>query len=210
MRCKLKICGVTQASDAYQLVAMGIDAIGINFWKGSKRYISPENAKPFLDEINGDILRVGVFVDEDISRVKEIYDAGLIDTAQLHGNEDRFYLEELLEHGVKIIQVIRVMKEDTIINKKTHGTNKILLDSHVAGYGGAGERFDWNLARKFIIDNPEAEVILAGGITSENITRAAYIQPSMIDVASGAEISPGIKDFDLIGKMLGNLNNIVN
>ena len=208
MRCKLKVCGVTQATDAVRLAALGVDAIGVNFWKGSKRYIDPHDAKPFLNEIKGSILRVGVFVDEEISRVKEIYEEGLIDVAQLHGNEDRSYHEELVESGINLIQVIRVMKEDTEIKKPTYGASKILLDSHVSGYGGAGESFDWNLARKFIIANPESEVILAGGITPENIAQAAAIKPAMIDVASGAETSPGIKDFILIGKMLDSLKNM--
>lgn len=205
MRCKLKICGVTQTSDALQLAEMGVDAIGVNFWKGSKRYISPENAQPFLEEIKGKILRVGVFVNEDIAHVKEIYEAGLIDVAQLHGDENASYYEAMIHHNINFIQVIRVHAEDTALKIPTLFSKRILLDTFVPNYGGEGLPFNWNLAADFISDHPEKEIILAGGITPANVTQAALMKPYMIDVASGVEISPGVKSLSLVKEILVNL-----
>jgi phosphoribosylanthranilate isomerase len=202
MRCKLKICGVTQASDALQLAEMGVDAIGVNFWNGSKRYISPENAQPFLEVIKGKILRVGVFVNEDFERVKEIYEAGLIDVAQLHGDESACYYEAMIKHKIDFIQVIRVRTEDTSLEIPTLFSKKILLDTFVPNYGGEGLLFNWNLAAKFITDHPDKEIILAGGITPKNVAQAILINPYMIDVASGVEILPGIKSMSLVKELL--------
>jgi phosphoribosylanthranilate isomerase len=202
MRCKLKVCGVTQATDAVRLAALGVDAIGVNFWKGSKRYIDPQDAKPFLNEIRDNIHRVGVFVNEDISRIKEIYDEGLIDSAQLHGDEDTSYYEEMIRYNIDFIQVIRIHTEDSAIQPPTLLSNRILLDTFVPNYGGEGKPFNWKLAAEFILAHSEKEVILAGGITPDNAAQAALIKPYMLDVASGVETSPGLKSIGLVQEML--------
>ncbi len=205
MKCKLKVCGLTRASDALELVEMGVDAIGVNFWQGSKRYISPEDATLFLNEIRGKILRVGVFVNEEVSRVLEIYQAGLIDYAQLHGDENEAYYEEMLHHGIDFIQVIRVQAEDTDLQIPKLFGKKILLDTLVPNYGGEGKPFNWELAAKFIHEHPDREVILAGGITPTNAAQALLINPFMIDVASGVEVSPGVKSMELVKNLMFHL-----
>ena len=91
--------------DAQSLVQLGVDAIGINFWNKSKRYISPEDAKPMLEQIRGKIERIGVFVDADIATVKQLINDKLIDVAQLHGNESDAYCKELAEHHIEFIRV---------------------------------------------------------------------------------------------------------
>lgn len=202
MRTKLKICGVTTTKDAQSLVDLGVDAIGINFYPKSKRYIASEKAKPFLEKIRGKIERVGVFVDADIDFVKQLFTDDLIDVAQLHGNESDAYCKELINHDMEFIRVIRVEAGDKKIKAPNLASKRILLDTHVADYGGAGQRFDWKLATQFIQQHPELEVIMAGGITPENITKATAIKPYMIDVASGAESSPGIKDLVKINAFL--------
>jgi len=205
MRTKLKICGVTTTKDAQSLVDLGVDAIGINFYPKSKRYIAPEKAKPFLEKIRGKIERVGVFVDADIDLVKQLLTDDLIDTAQLHGKESDAYCKELINHGMEFIRVVRVKAGDKKIKAPSLASKRILLDTHVADYGGAGQSFDWNLATQFIQQHPELEVIMAGGITPENITKATTIKPYMIDVASGAESSPGVKDINKVNAILNRL-----
>ncbi len=202
MRTKLKICGVTTIKDALDLVELGVDAIGINFYPKSKRYITPQDAKPFLEQINGKIERIGVFVDADITLVKQLITDDLIVVAQLHGNEDDDYCQELADSGMEFISVIRIEANDTQINIPSIIGKSVLLDTHVAGYGGAGQSFDWNLANDFIKQHPEYKVIIAGGITVENVTEAISINPHMIDVASGAETSPGIKNLTKVRTML--------
>lgn len=205
MRNKLKICGITTAEDAHSLAQLNVDAIGINFWSKSKRYISPQNAQPFLKQLSGKIERIGVFVNEDISTLKQLISNNLIDVAQLHGNENDAYCQELADHHIQFIRVIKVQAQDTQITLPYVIGKRILLDTHVPGHGGAGERFNWNLADQCIKLHPEHQVIIAGGITTDNITQAATINPYMIDVASGAEIAPGIKDMSKVKTMLSLL-----
>lgn len=196
---------MTQATDAVRLAALGVDAIGVNFWKGSKRYIDPQDAKPFLNEVRDNIHRVGVFVNEDISRIKEIYDEGLIDSAQLHGDEDTSYYEEMIRYNIDFIQVIRIHTEDSAIQPPTLLSNRILLDTFVPNYGGEGKPFNWKLAAEFILAHSDKEIILAGGITPDNTPHAAVIKPYMIDVASGVEITAGVKNMNLVQEILSNL-----
>lgn len=203
--CKLKICGVTRKEDALNLVKLGVDAMGVNFWENSKRYISPYHATPFLNEVKGHILRIGVFVNENISQIKEIYDKGLIDLAQLHGDEDSSYHEEMIRNQIDFIQVIRVHAEKPIIQEPKLLSRRILLDTFVPSYGGEGKPFNWKLAAEFIQAHPDKKVILAGGITTANAAEAAAIHPHMIDVASGVESSPGVKNMSLVRDILDTL-----
>lgn len=203
---KLKICGVTTPEDAHALVQLGVHAIGINFWSQSKRYISPQDAQPFLEQIKGKIDRIGVFVNEDINTIKQLINNNLIDVAQLHGNESDAYCQDLADSNIEFIRVIKVQAQDTEITIPPIIGKRILLDTHVPGHGGAGQRFDWNLADQFIKNHPQHQIIIAGGITTQNIAEAATISPYMIDVASGAETSPGIKDMDKVKTMLSLLS----
>jgi len=205
MKTKLKICGITTPEDANSLVQLGVHATGINFYKKSKRYISPQNAQRFLKLLSGKIERIGVFVNEDISTIKQLITNNLIDAAQLHGNEDDTYCQELADNDMEFIRVIRVKASDTQINIPNVLGKSVLLDTHVTEYGGTGKRFDWSLATQFIRNNPELNVILAGGITPHNIAEAVAIKPYMIDVASGAESSPGIKDMESVIDMINSL-----
>jgi len=206
MKPKLKICGVTTLSDAQALIELGVDAIGINFWHKSKRYISPEDAEPILKQIKGKIERIGVFVNEDIKLLKKLISNDLIDAVQLHGNESDDYCQNLADNHIKYIRVIRIHPNDLTITIPKAIGESILLDTHVAGYGGAGKRFDWNLAERFIKECPQHKIIIAGGITTDNIAQASLINPSMIDVASGAESAPGVKDKDKVALMLAQLH----
>ncbi len=205
MTTKLKICGVTTSEDALALVNLGVHAIGINFYPKSKRYIAPQEAMAFLTQIHGRIERIGVFVDADINLVKQLLADDLIDVAQLHGNEDDAYCQELANSNMEFIRVIRIEPRDEQINIPEVISKRVLLDTHVAEYGGAGQRFDWKLATQFMKQHPNLEVIMAGGITPDNISEAATVKPHMIDVASGAESSPGIKNMEKVSKMLRTL-----
>lgn len=206
MKCKLKICGVTNKEDAHSLVKLGVDAIGVNFWNKSKRFIDPQNAQPFLQEIRDQIHRVGVFVNEDISNVIDIFNSGLIDSAQLHGDESTSYCEQLRKHEVEYIKVIRIPTGCSEIILDTYAPEKILLDTLVTGFGGEGKCFDWKLATTFIQSHPHKNVILAGGINQSNIKQAKALNPYMLDIASGAEHEPGLKDLSTIKAMLNILN----
>lgn len=195
----LKICGITTEEDALALVKHNVDALGFNFWPSSKRYISPDDAS-FSHQLSGKILRVGVFVNADQDSILQLLNSGIIDVAQLHGDEDVTYCQQFSKHGFPFVKAIGVKDINSLKDLPSYQANAILLDAHAPEvYGGTGSTFDWNLAKKVMQDNPEIPIILAGGITTSNAALAtSQVRPCALDIASGAEISPGIKDFDKV------------
>jgi phosphoribosylanthranilate isomerase len=203
----LKICGVTTRGDAERLVASGVAALGVNFWPRSKRYLAPQDAG-WLADLAGEILRVGVFVNEAPELPLRLMREGLLDAIQLHGDETPEDAAVYQNAGVPFFKAIGVKTLDDLARAADFRAKAILLDAHAPGvYGGTGETFDWNAALDFKQRHPEIPIILAGGITPENAALAAgNVRPSALDVASGAEISPGIKDFDKVAALLAALN----
>lgn len=203
----LKICGVTTHDDAERLGDLGVDALGANFWPRSKRYLAPENAG-WLRELAGRILRVGVFVNESSELPLRLIREGLLDVVQLHGDETPEDAAIYREAGVPFFKAIGVKTFDNLERATNFGASAILLDAHAPGvYGGTGETFDWNTAIEFKSHHPELPIILAGGIVPENAALAATtVHPAALDVASGAELSPGIKDFTKVSALLAALN----
>lgn len=203
----LKICGVTLRADAARLVSLGVDALGVNFWPKSKRYLAPEKAS-WLAGLAGKILRVGVFVNEAPDLPLRLIREGLLDAVQLHGDETPADAVAYQEAGVPFIKAIGVRTLDDLSRAEDFRASAILLDAHAPGvYGGTGETFDWKAALDFKKSHPEIPIILAGGVTPENAASAAdVVRPAALDVASGAEISPGIKDLDKVAALLTALN----
>lgn len=193
----LKICGITSTTDAHRLVEENVDALGINFWEKSKRFCSEELAKTFSPEIAGKILRVGVFVNTSHKQVLRCFEENLIDLAQFHGDEDEAYLKEFSAHKLPFLKAIGLVDQSSVSNLERFHTNGLLLDAHAPGvFGGTGKTVDWNLSSKFVTEHPKKSVLLAGGITPINAREAvSIVHPCAIDIASGAEKSPGIKDF---------------
>ncbi len=199
----LKICGVTRARDADSLVELNVDAIGINFWEKSKRYCAPENAKSFSPDLAGKIIRVGVFVNATEKQVLACFEEDLIDVAQFHGDETADFLESFSRHNLPFIRALSVNAEGELPSFLGLATTGILLDAHAPGvYGGTGETIDWTAAAQTVKENPKHSILLAGGITPENAREAVKkVRPCAIDVASGAESAPGIKDFEKIRRL---------
>ncbi len=199
----LKICGVTKREDGEQLAAMGVDALGVNFWPKSKRFLSADEAG-WLHELHGKILRVGVFVNEAPELPLRLVRDGYLDLIQLHGDETPEDTAVYREAGVPFIKAIGVKTRADLERAGEFGALGILLDAHAPGiYGGTGEVFNWELASAFRRNHPEIPILLAGGIVPENARLAAMsVRPAGLDVASGAEISPGIKDFQKVAAFL--------
>ena len=204
----LKICGVTSLEDAHQLAALGVDALGANFWPRSKRYLPPENAG-WLRDLEGRILRVGVFVNQTPELPLRLMREGILDVVQLHGDEIPEDVAIYQEAGIPFFKAIGVKTRADLDRAADFCAASILLDAHAPGvYGGTGETFDWNTAVDFKTRHPALPIILAGGITPENAALAATtVRPAALDIASGAEISPGIKDFDKVSALLAALNH---
>jgi phosphoribosylanthranilate isomerase len=204
----LKVCGVTRPGDAAQLVRLGVDAIGVNFWPRSKRFLDPQQAA-WLAELAGRILRVAVTVNADPEPLIELFQKGWIDAVQLHGDETPDGARVYRERGVPLIKALGVPAEGGLDQADEYGAAAVLLDTHAPGvYGGTGESFDWKRAVDFIHSHPGLPLILAGGIVPENAALAvAQVRPVAIDVASGAESSPGIKDFTKVSALLAALHS---
>lgn len=202
----LKVCGVTLADDADTLVELGVDAIGVNFWSGSKRYLAPESAV-WLENLAGRILRVGVFVNEPPALPVRLIHEGLIDVVQLHGDESPADAAIFREHGIPFIKAIGVKSAADLDLASYFGASAILLDAHAPGiYGGTGQTMDWNTAVAFLNSHPHLPLILAGGIVPENAAAAASaVKPAALDTASGVESAPGIKDRQKIKALLAGL-----
>lgn len=203
----LKICGVTLASDARRLVELGVDALGANFWPQSKRYLEPARAG-FLRELAGKILRVGVFVNAGGELPLRLYEEGLIDVIQLHGDETPADARPFRDARIPFLKAIGVRGLGDLAAAHDFGARGILLDAHAPGvYGGTGQTIDWALARRFIEENAGLPLILAGGITPENVAAAIEaVRPAALDVASGAELRPGVKDFAKVEALLEALH----
>jgi phosphoribosylanthranilate isomerase len=200
----LKICGITTAEDARQLATLGVPALGVNFWPQSKRYLSPEDARDVCLPLAGKILRVGVFVNADPSLVRELIKNNIIDVAQFHGDEPPAYCAPFADADIPFIKAVGVNNANSLTHLSDYRATAILLDTPAPGiYGGTGEKFDWTHARDFILTHPETPVLLAGGITPANAGDAiAMVHPAALDVASGAELSPGIKDFTKVKALI--------
>jgi phosphoribosylanthranilate isomerase len=199
----LKICGVTARSDAEKLAAMGVHAVGFNFWPLSKRYLDPRT-NPWMKDLAGGILRVGVFVNESSDLPYRLYGEGMIDVVQLHGDETPERVGGFRKAGIPVIKAVGVRDVSDIDAAGSYGSDAVLLDAHAPQvFGGTGETFDWGLANAFGKSFPAIPMILAGGITPENAGQAVgEVRPVALDVASGAEISPGVKDFKKVAALL--------
>ncbi len=202
----LKICGITRHSDAGQLAALGVAALGVNFWPGSKRCVAPADAAWLLD-LAGKILRVGVFVNAPLELPLRLVRDGWLDVIQLHGDEAPADAAGLRAAGIPFIKAIGVKSRADLSRASDYGAAAVLLDAYAPGvYGGTGDVCDWEVAAQFRDEHPALPLILAGGIVPANAALAARrVRPAALDVASGAELAPGLKDFTKVQALLDAL-----
>ena len=194
----IKICGVTLPDDAARVAAAGADFLGLNFWPRSKRYLAPERA-PLIAGIarsSGAAKLVGVFVDPHLDEVLRIHDAIQLDAIQLHGDESPELCAQLAAAAkVPIWKAIAVATARDVESLQVWPGEAILLDAPTPGRGGAGAKFDHELAREARRRYPKRRFVLAGGLDATTVAAAiALVQPWAVDVASGVEAAPGIKD----------------
>jgi phosphoribosylanthranilate isomerase len=192
VRTRIKVCGMTRLEDALDAVAAGVDAVGFNFWPGSKRHVDVARAREIVGALPGGVLRVGVFVRATPEEVRATVGEVGLDAVQLHGDEDP---AEHADANVPLWQVLRI--ESALPASVSPRAAELLLDAKVEGYGGSGRSFDWSLARgarRFGLP-----FWLAGGLTPSNVAEAIRrAEPTGVDVASGVESRPGVKDPALV------------
>lgn len=204
MPVKIKICGITQAADATVAVEAGADAVGFMFFEGSKRKISHDAARAIIRDLPPFVAKVGVFVNASADDVRRAIEKTGIDTLQFHGEEPP---EACRGFGLKTIKAFRVQGKDMLALMPRYDVDAWLLDSFVQGErGGTGKTFNWDLAvHARSLGTP---IMLAGGLTPENIRRAIeHVQPYAVDVSSGVESAPGKKDASLIAAFIENALN---
>lgn len=195
---KIKICGITLPDDAARVGAAGVDYIGLNFWPRSKRYLALERA-PLIAGIvrsTGTAKIVGVFVDAHHDEIIEVAHAVQLDAIQLHGDEHPEDLAALkAATKLPVWKAIPTGSAKDIAHLDQWRTELILLDTPSAGRGGAGKPFDWALAREARAKFPAQSIMLAGGLDPNNVATAiAQVAPYAVDVATGVETAPGVKD----------------
>lgn len=186
---RVKICGVTRLDDALDAARLGADALGFNFWPRSKRHVSSVTAREIIARLPPFVTPVGVFVNQSEGEMRAIAAETGIQVFQLHGDEPPELCSRLPLPVVKAIPVDQVR---TLSKLLSYEVQAFLLDTPSRGYGGTGQPFDWSLAEGV---SEVAPVILAGGLTPENVADAIRaVRPWAVDVASGVESAPGVKD----------------
>jgi phosphoribosylanthranilate isomerase len=190
---KVKICGITNLSDAEAAVDFGADALGFVFFKGSPRYVPPKEAAEIIRKIPSLIQTIGVVVNECSGDIERIVAESGVDAVQLHGEES----PEVCTSSRRMIKAIRVKSLDSLapLEKFRGLVTAFLLDTYAPdALGGTGRLFNWDIAveaKRF------GKIILAGGLTPENVADAVrYVMPFAVDVSSGVEAAKGKKDHD--------------
>lgn len=196
---RIKICGVTRPEDAVAIAEAGADAIGLNFYPASPRFVADDRAAEIIAALPAHVAKVGVFVNADAAAIREKAERLGLDWVQLHGDEPPEFAAEL--PGLAVIRAVRLQDQLSGVLPNTRGKlirlpHAVLIDAFSASaYGGTGTTVAWEAipaARRQLAILP---VILAGGLTPENVAEAIRIaQPDAVDVASGVESSPGVKD----------------
>jgi phosphoribosylanthranilate isomerase len=189
----VKICGITNIDDAMAAVDAGANMLGFVFAK-SPRKVGPQTARKIIRELPSGTIKVGVFVDEKIERIREIAELCSLDFVQLHGAETVEYTREL---SIPFIKAFRLKDESVLEQIENFGADKFLIDSYDPNLaGGTGKTADFSLAARAA---ELGEAILAGGLNPENVAKAILaVKPYGVDVSSGVELRPGKKDHDKI------------
>jgi phosphoribosylanthranilate isomerase len=192
---KVKVCGITSLADAAKALEFGADALGFNFYPPSPRCITPEKARAIIQELPAESCNVALFVNEPKEKIREFLaqegpPAGrqAYWALQFHGGEDADYCRGW---PMKVIKAFRVREKKSLASMENFPADFYLLDSWSPGYGGSGSAFPW----EWLAGINTAKIILSGGLSIENVAEAVHrIDPYAVDVCSGVEARPGVKD----------------
>lgn len=224
---RIKICGITRPADAEAALAAGADAIGLNFYGPSPRFVAPEAAGAIAAAVAGRVPVVGVFVNAATDEIVALAEAIRLDAVQLHGDETpaectrlAAALAQAREGGfpARIVRAFRLADPaigpveeylaacQALAPGKSSPIEAVLFDAARAGsYGGTGEPANWEAAARWVAEHPEVPLILAGGLNPENVGDAIRaVHPWGVDTASGVELSPGVKDRECVRLFVEN------
>ena len=191
----VKVCGITDDGEAAECVHVGVDAVGFHFWDGSPRCVEPRAARRIVEKLPAFVTKVGVFVDEEPARIRQIAREVGLTAAQLHGDEPPEDCASLAP--LAWIKAFRVGPSFVGDELARYAATTYLLDGfRLARADGTVEPFDWRRARRLAL---HGRIVIAGGLDPDNVEAAILdAEPYGVDVASGVEIVPGRKDLDRV------------
>jgi len=185
---RVKICGITRIQDAELALELGADALGFNFWPRSKRFCDPAVAQQIVRRLPPLASAVAVFVNQPRQEVERICARIGATAVQLHGGEPPEFCDDF---SLPVIKAIQVRGLESLAACSQYRVSAFLMDTPSAGFGGTGRTFPWRVLASRTDPRP---ILLAGGLTPENVGRAIrQVRPYAVDVASGVESAPGVK-----------------
>ena len=199
---RVKICGITNLEDALTCQELGADALGFIFYNKSKRFIPPAKAAEIVRNLSPFIMKVGVFVNESPEIINQIADDVKLNAVQLHGEESPEFLKMIPFQVIKSFRINNGFDFSILDNYKNAW---YLFDSFSEKeYGGTGKSFNWNI----IPEDIRSKIILAGGVSSDNITEIYHkIKPAAVDISSSLELEPGKKDKGKVEQFFNIINH---
>jgi len=200
----VKICGVARVEDARAAARYGAHAIGLVFYRPSPRYVAPQLAREIIRALPPFVTAVGLFVDAAADEVREVIAVAPVGLLQFHGSESPEFCRRF---GVPYMKAVRVRPGTDLLQyaRDYHDAKALLLDAYVAGtHGGTGQSFDWSLIPRTL----PLPVVLSGGLDARNVIGAIQqVRPWAVDVSSGVESAPGIKDAGKIAAFISGVRN---
>ena len=201
---RIKICGITRKQDALAASELGADALGFVFYENSPRYIAPADAAAIIGALPPFVTTVGLFVNASQNMIDDTLACCPLDVLQLHGGESPEFCTAQSRRVIKSVPI----ETASDLSAAADYDCAILLDAKAPEgvYGGAGENFDWKLLQGFEHPHP---VILAGGLDAENVAEALKVRQFYgVDVSSGVEASPGIKDAEKMRRFIASAQQL--
>lgn len=204
----IKVCGLTTLEDAGMVASAGVDWIGLNFWPESKRHVDRIRARVIVAEArrcHAAIKCVGLFVNQSAREIENAMEVADLDYVQLHGDESPVFAKRF---GERCIKALALSSEEDLAHLASFGCEWKLADTPSPGRGGSGEVGNWPLAAKAAALEPK--LWLAGGLRPDNVAAAiAAVKPYGVDVASGVEDSPGIKNTEKVRAFVAAVRGVV-
>ena len=202
-RTRVKICGITRLEDALDAVKLGADALGFVFYPPSPRYIAPERAAEIIARLPPFVTTTGLFVDAEEPAVRNVLAHVPLGLLQFHGDETPAYCESFQRPWIKALRMQPGLDVVAQISDYAKAAGVLLDAWHPQLKGGTGETFDW---RHWPRHQP-TPLILAGGLTPENVAEAIHLtKPYAVDVSGGVEQGKGLKDFTLMQAFMAGVN----
>jgi phosphoribosylanthranilate isomerase len=195
----IKVCGITRLTDALHAVEHGATAVGFVLWPRSPRAITVERAADIIAELPSNVMTVGVFVNEPVDAIRQVVERARLTAVQLHGDEPPAYADALDWPVIRAVSVNDIGEASEAWSPDT----ALLVDNiDPVRRGGTGAAIDWSQAA---VIAQKRRVVLAGGLTPDNVASAIRaVRPYGVDVSSGVESAPGVKDFDKVAQFIAN------